>query len=235
VRRSKQFRVSSFAFRVDLKPETRKPKLSGVKIILAAAVSLSLSGCLSSFTTPQPDRSRFYALTAQTVTDGSSSSLGDMVLGVGPVRLPGYLDREELVTRVAQNRFDVSQNDRWIEPLEDSVNRILAQDLYGLLNSERIVRYPWPSSRRITHQLEVDILRFEPTTANEAQLAAHWVLVDAGTKQPLASKTTVVKRPIQGAAKEAAVDALSGTLADLSRDMAEVIKGVDQAKASAAR
>ena len=71
--------------------------------------------------------------------------------------------------------------------------------------------------------------------ANEAQLAAHWVIVDSGTKQPLASKTTVIKRPIQGATKEAAVEALSGTLADLSRDMAATIKNVAEKKASAAR
>lgn len=214
---------------------SRNPKLGGTKLILFAAMSLFLAGCLSSITAPQPDRTRFYALTAQTVSDGSPSSLGDMVLGVGPVRLPGYLDREELVTRVAQNRFDVSQNDRWIEPFDDSVNRVLAQDLYALLNSESIVRYPWPSSRKITHQLEVDILRFEPTSANEVQLAAHWVIVDAGTKQPLTSKTTVIKRPIQGATKDAAVEALSATLGDLSRDMAEVIKNIARSKASAAR
>jgi uncharacterized protein len=232
----KKFRLSGFKFIVShVKLDTCSLELSAMNSGIAVAALLFMTGCLSSFTAAQPDRSRFYALTAQVLSDGAASSLGDMVLGVGPVRLPGYLDREELVTRVAQNRFDVSQNDRWIEPLEDSVNRVLAQNLYALLNSERIVRYPWPSSRRITHQLEVDLQRFEPTAANEAQLAAHWVIVDAGTKQPLASKTTVIKRPIQGTTKDAAVDALSGALADLSRDMAEAIKSVAQSKASAAR
>ena len=108
------------------------------------------------------------------------------------------------------------------------------KNLYALLKSERIVRYPWPSSRRVTHQVEVEILRFEATAANEAQLAARWVIVDAATKQPLANKTSVIKRPIQGS-KEAAVDALSGTLADLSREMAETIRNVARQKANAAR
>jgi uncharacterized lipoprotein YmbA len=190
------------------------------------------AGCLSSFTTAQPDRSRFYTLTAQAEPQASiNTSLGDISLGVGPVRLPGYLDREELVTRAAQNRFDVSQNDRWIEPLEENVTSVLAQNLYTLLKSERIVRYPWPNSRRITHQVEVEILRFEPTVANEAQLAARWVVVDATTKQPLANKTSVIKRPIKGATKDAAVDALSQTLADFSRDIAEGILAVAQQKA----
>jgi len=202
---------------------------------LLAVFSLFIAGCLSSFTTPQPDRTRFYALTATAEGDAAPASLDDIVLGVGPVRLPGYLDHEEIVTRVAPNRFDVAQNDRWIEPLEEDVSRVLAQNLYTLLKSERIVRFPWPSSRRVTHQLDVEILSFEPTAANEAQLAARWMIVDAATKQPLASKTSVIKRPIQGATKEAAVDALSATLADLSREMAEAIKNGAQQKANAAR
>jgi uncharacterized lipoprotein YmbA len=232
----KKFQVSDFKFLVrKLKPETWNLKLNAATSSIFLAALFSLAGCLSSFTTPQPDRSRFYALTAQADGGGSGGDLGDMTLGVGPVRLPGYLDREELVTRVAQNRFDVSQNDRWIEPLEENVSQVIAQNLYALLKSERIVRYPWPASRRITHQLEIEILRFEPTSSNEAQLAARWLVVDASTKQPLVNKTTVVKRPIQGGTKEAAVDALSGTLGDLSRDMAETIQKIVQQKANTSR
>jgi uncharacterized protein len=233
--RSNRLRLSSLDFGVDVECETRKSKLSGAKLILIASLSFFIGGCLSSFTTPQPDRSRFYALTALADGDFSAKGLGDMTLGVGPVRLPGYLDREELVTRVAQNRFEVSQNDRWIEPLEENVSGVLAQNLYALLKSERIVRYPWPSSRHVTHQVEVEILRFEPTSTNEVQLAARWLIVDAATKQLLASKTSVIKRPIQGATKDAAVEALSGTLADLSRDIAETVRNVVQQKANASR
>lgn len=231
--KQKQFQVSGFKFLVGKqKLETRNLKLNAASIVAAA---LLLSGCLSSFTTPQPDRTRYYALTAQADGDAAAAGLGDITLGVGPVRLPGYLDREELVTRAAQNRFDVSQDDRWIEPLEENVSQVVAQNLYALLKSERIVRYPWPASRRITHQLEIEMIRFEPTASNEAQLAARWLIVDASTKQPLVNKTTVAKRPIQGGTKEAAVDALSGTLADLSRDIAETIRSVVQQKANASR
>lgn len=191
------------------------------------AVSLvSLAGCPSF--SPQPDRSRFFALTAKAEADSAadSSGLEQLSLGVGPVRIPGYLDREELVTRVAENRFDVAQNDRWIEPLEENLSRVLAQNLYTLLRSERIVRYPWPNSRRITHQVEIEILRFEPTAAREAQLSARWVIVDTAAKQPLANKTSFLKRPIRQESKEAAVDAMSETLSDLSREIADTVRTI---------
>jgi hypothetical protein len=45
----------------------------------------------------------------------------------------------------------------------------------------------------------------------------------------------VIKRPIQGATKDAAVEALSGTLDDLSRDIAETVRNVVQQKANASR
>ncbi len=193
---------------------------------LIALSLVSLAGCPSF--SPQPDRSRFFALTAKAETDSAadSSGLEQLSLGVGPVRIPGYLDREELVTRVAENRFDVAQNDRWIEPLEENLSRVLAQNLYTLLRSERIVRYPWPNSRRITHQVEIEILRFEPTAAREAQLSARWVIVDTAAKQPLANKTSFLKRPIRQESKEAAIDAMSETLSDLSREIADTVRTI---------
>jgi uncharacterized lipoprotein YmbA len=192
-----------------------------------------LTGCLSSFTTPQPDRTRYYTLTAKVEPDsGGNPGLDDISLGIGPVRIPGYLDRDPLVTRVSESRFDVSDNDRWIEPLDNSVARILAQDLYAQLKSDRIFTYPWPSGRFITHQIDIEVLRFEATAANEAQLSVRWAVIETATKQMLASKTTFVKRPIQGATKDAAVDALSLTLADFSREIASTIRSIAQKKKS---
>jgi uncharacterized lipoprotein YmbA len=189
-------------------------------------LSLLLTGCPSF--SPQPDRSRFFTLTSQVEPDPSTknSGLAELSLGVGPVRIPGYLDREEMVTRVAQNRFEVAQNDRWIEPVEENLSRVLAQNLYTLLRIERVVRHPWPNGRRITHQVEVEIIRFEPTSEREAQLTARWTVVDVATKQPLVARTSFLKRPIQQESREAAVDAMSGTLADLSREIADAVRAV---------
>jgi uncharacterized lipoprotein YmbA len=198
--------------------------------VIFALFSISLSACPSF--SPQPDRTRYFALTSQAQADGAAKNPGldEIWLGVGPVRIPGYLDREELVVRVAQNRFDVAQNDRWIEPLEESLSRVLAQNLHAVLGSERIVRYPWPNSRRISHQVEVEILRFEPTSEGEAQLSARWAINDTASKQALAGRTSFFKRPIKGQPREAAVDAMSELLADLSREIADAVRTAVQQK-----
>lgn len=230
--RKKKFLVSSFKFQVgNLKPATWNSKLNAANLSMLVAALLSLAGCLSSFTTPQPDRTRYYTLTAKVEADsGSNPGLDDIILGVGPVRIPGYLDREQLVTRVSESRFDVSENDRWIEPLDENLSRVLAQDLYALLKSDRIFRYPWSNGRYITHQIDIEFLRFEATAANEAQLSARWAVIETATRQMLASKTSFMKRPIQGATKEAAVEALSATVADFSRDIANTVRAVAKKK-----
>jgi uncharacterized lipoprotein YmbA len=221
------FPLSVFSFHFSTPHLPRRPALSMFALMGAATLAACSFG---SFTTPTPDRTRFYALTAKAGADGAANNPGaeQISLGVGPVRIPGYLDRDELVTRAAENRFDVSQNDRWIEPLEENVSRVLAQNLYTLLKSERLVRYPWPNSRRVTHQVEVEVLRFEPNSSREAELSARWAVIDTATKQSLANKTSFIKRPVKNDAKEAAVDALSEALADLSREIAEAVRAVAQ-------
>ena len=193
---------------------------------------LSLAGCGS--LSARPDPSRFFTLTPLAEAETAAKNLGaeQLSLGVGPVRLPGYLDREELVTRVSQNRFDVAQNDRWIEPLEENFTRVLSQNLSALLRTDRIVRYPWPNNRRITHQVEVEILRFEPTSAEEVQLAARWTVIDGGTKQPLAVKNSALKRRIRAPSREASVDTMSEALADFSREIADTVRAIVQQQKS---
>jgi len=194
--------------------------------LLFTLTCLSLAGCGS--LSPRPDPSRFFTLTAQAEVAPAAKNPGmeQLLLGVGPIRLPGYLDREELVTRINQNRFDVAQNDRWIEPLEENFSRVLAQNLSALLTIERIFRYPWPGNRRITHQVEIEILRFEADSAQEAQLAARWSVIDAGTKQPLAIKSSFLRRPSREQTREGSVDAMSEALADLSREIADTVRAI---------
>ena len=58
-------------------------------------------------------------------------------IGVGPVRLPGYLDQDQIVTRISQNRFTLSDANRWAEPLEDNMGHVLAQNCSMLLQTIR--------------------------------------------------------------------------------------------------
>ena len=80
---------------------------------------MAVTGCGT--LSAKPDPSRF--LTLSSLPQAEQASLKNpttpekMFLGIGPIKFPGYLDRQEIVVRSAQNRFDVFEIDRWAETL----------------------------------------------------------------------------------------------------------------------
>jgi hypothetical protein len=186
---------------------------------------LSVSGCMSF--SPMPDPSRFFTLTSLPQPEESrardANNTNGLFVGVGPIRFPAYLDRDQLVTRISQNRFDISENDRWAEPLEENFIRVLSQNLVLLLRGARVIRYPWQSSQRPTCQVEIEVLRFEPSTRQEVELLARWAVIDLSDKAPLVVKESRIARQTGKESIEASVAALSETVGDLSREIADTI------------
>jgi uncharacterized protein len=161
-----------------------------------------------------------------TATKESRNS-GGISLGIGPIRLPGYLDRQEIVTRVSPNRIDLSEYDQWAEPLETNFSRVLGQNLAVLLPINRLVFFPWESTRSPAYQVEVEVLRFEANVAGDVQMSAHWAILETSKKIPLRSGESLLARQPAVKSTDAAVAALSETLADLSREIANAISALD--------
>ena len=75
-----------------------------------------------------------------------------MFLGIGPIKFPGYLDRQEIVVRSAQNRLMFLSTDRWAEPLQENFSRVLSENLALLLDTDLIIIYPWSPANRPRYQ-----------------------------------------------------------------------------------
>jgi uncharacterized protein len=197
-------------------------------MLFCGLACLDLLGCAS--LSPKPDPSRFFTLTPlpQAVqTPATSASGGQISLGLGPIKFPGYLDRQELVSRVSQNRFAIAENDRWAEALADNFASVLAQNLALLLRTDRIILYPWPGNRRPAYRVEIDVLRFEPEGTRNAQLFARWTVRDAGETLPPTVRESRLTRPLTGTSTEDSVAALSEALGELSQEIAEAVRAID--------
>ena len=124
-------------------------------------------GCFS----PQPDRSKFFVLApsadaANSVAPaGLGASSAATIIGLGPIKLPDYLDRDEVVTRVGPNRLELSDQDRWAEPLDNNFKQVIAQDLTQSLGTHSITFFPWPGTTRVDYQVRIDVYRFETDPA----------------------------------------------------------------------
>ncbi len=201
-------------------------------LILFGLACLAVAACAN--LGPKADPSRFFTLTplpqAEEPAIASTSDRTQLSLGIGPIKFPGYLDRQELVTRISHNRFEVAENDRWAEPLEENFTRILLQNLSSLLRTERIIRYPWQTSQRPTYQVEIEVLRFEPNSARSVQLIARWTIRDAGTKQELYVRESRLTHQVNGTSTEQSVAALSESLGAFSREIADAVGAVEGQK-----
>jgi len=200
-----------------------------IKVVAFGLAGLWLAGCLG--LGPKPDPSRFFTLSSlypagENVVKDPVEGQG-VSLGIGPLKFPGYLDRQEIVIRSDQNRLEISQTDRWGEPLEESFARVLSQNLAALLRTDRIIAFPWPASRKPKYQIEIEVLRFEANSAGDAGLVARWAVIGGVSGKPLSFQESRLTRPAKGKTTDAMVAALSETVGALSREMAETIRTID--------
>lgn len=202
----------------------RRPPLKSV-ILTLAPLLVVLGGCAS---TPPTS---FYVLNhlhSSKAEQQAAATEHGLAIGVGPVELPQYLHRPQIVTRGSDNKLHLSEFDRWAEPLERNVPRILAENLSVLLSTDRVAVFPWEKSTPIDYQVAVKLTRFEVNLGGESSLVARWSVMGAKGKEVLMTRRSSFRELADGQDYEAAVSAMSRTLADLSREIAAEIKAVSQ-------
>jgi len=196
--------------------------------VVALAVVLLLGGC--SVLPPKQDRTRFIILAP--VTSGAQSTanqkLTSVAIGLGPIQLPEYLDSPELLIRTSPNGFDLSETDRWGEPLADNFRHVLASDLTNLLGTANIMQYPWFPGTRLDFIVHVEVRRFEADTSHNAELIARWDLRTSQTDQVLASRQARLSRQSTSLAGDEVARALSEDLAELAEQIASTLVQAEQ-------
>jgi uncharacterized lipoprotein YmbA len=193
---------------------------------VAFAVSLVATafGC-GLLRSPSVPPTTFYILSA-TSERGQIPTGRPLTLGLGPVKLPPYLNRPEMVRRVAPNQLSFDEFNRWSEPLKDNVVRVLAADLDALLGLDRVIFYPWYSSTPMDYSVAVTVLRFEPQPDGNAVLDARWSIGN-GRGEQLASRDVHFEHPAGAPAQTAA--ALSAMLGDLATEIGTALRTLDAA------
>lgn len=184
---------------------------------LLACASLSLlAACADS------PSARFYVLGSFPVEAQARAWADDVAVGLGPVELPDYLDRPQIVTRSGENELHLAEFDRWGESLKDNVTVVLAEDLTVLLPSQRVSIYPWKRSTPIDYQLAVRITRFDRTEGGEAVLSARWSVLARDGKELLSRESRHVER-VAGDGYGDTVAAMNRALGKFGREIAAAL------------
>ena len=109
--------------------------MPGIRCLTIALLALSLAAC----STSPPVR---YFTLSPIDTDFQPDPDDAVMLGLGPIRMPDYLNRSQIVTRGANSEIQVDEFSRWSEPLSTSLLRIVATDVDSLLNGVVVVVFP---------------------------------------------------------------------------------------------
>jgi uncharacterized lipoprotein YmbA len=184
---------------------------------MALAVS---AGCGSAPT-------RFYALSAlpQAAGPGGGVARSGPAVGVGPVSVPERLNRPQIVTWVNDNMLHLAEFDVWAAPLQDSITRVLAENLSVLLPTDRAAIFPWPSDSPMDYEVRVEIARLDGTLGRESSLIARWSILRRADKQTKGGRSSHSEPAGDGYA--ALVAAQSRLIAALSRDIATALRAGD--------
>ncbi len=187
------------------------------------ALLVALAGCGTSMP------SRYYTLSS--LADGAAAeNIPCISLKVGPVELPKYLARKQIVSRPTANTFELAEFDKWAEPLEDNFLRVLTENLYSLLCIERVAMFPRASLMPVDYQLMVDVIRFDGNTDGNVTLTARWAVFGKSAGKVLATQMSTFVAPSGASGYESMVAAESRVLLQLSQEIARKIREVSMSK-----
>jgi uncharacterized lipoprotein YmbA len=192
-----------------------------IHLVAAACLPalLLLSGCA---TTSRPVE--FYTLSPVTAPggapEGPAAGCRDVVIGVGAVGWPSYLDRPQIVTRLSPNRIRFDEFHRWGGPPDADFQRVLIDNLSKLLHNDYVIKYPGKFLRTPRYRVQVLIDQFDGRPGDAVILNAAWSVLDSRSDREGRLHEAVIREPARGQGYEGMVAAASAAVAELSRQIA---------------
>ncbi len=194
--------------------------------ILTMALALAVTAC----TPVQPIR--YYALTP--VSQEEPVGETDKVIGVAPIALPDYLDRNGIVTRTSPNELTVAESSNWIEPLDLQMRRVVARNLALLLGTDLVFILPQQRLLPLDYTVEIAVERFDielgeatTGTAEVPELTVfegRWTLFKRESLDVLKTAPIRITVPVESPATfEQRTAAMSEAVARLSRTIATAL------------
>lgn len=221
--------INSGRFLSTLARHARKLAPASVLVVLGA-----LSGCAGS------PPVRYYTLTAPEQMPGRTGEAAPTSAGyavdVAPVSVPAQADQPQLMLRSGSGELTAQYSDRWSGPLPSELRNALSMALTRRLGVPDVRRLA-PSPDLPVWRVQVDVQRFDASTAGPAVIDATWrVRPLQGSGAGLLCRTRVetpVAMPAGSTDLEAVVVAEQKAVALLGQTVASAVQsGGQQATAA---
>lgn len=189
-----------------------------LRLKLLALAALLLVGC---GTTSPPTR---YFQLEPVAQQFESSSPNSKLLAIGPLHLPEYLDRPQLVTRSGSVEVSIDDFQRWAEPLESALPRVIAANLGAMRDGLAALDHRHDSFLRFDYRLLGDIRRFDVDESGQVVFLVRWWLQDDQGKTLIPSTAGRYQVAAQDPGNTASsVEAMNRALELFSKDIAQAL------------
>jgi uncharacterized lipoprotein YmbA len=141
-----------------------------VRLPAIVVVSSVLAGCGSS------PPLHYYTLTEIPASGQPSVADNSTPIRIDRVTIPTELDRSQIIRRIDPTRLEIVEGDRWAAPLDETIRRVLSNDLASRLPPGAVANPNEPSIGEKRQSLAVDISEFYGDTTCAVTLRAAWSL-----------------------------------------------------------
>ena len=182
-------------------------------LLVIALISLLLSACGTTAPTS------FYTLSAQSITQPPLAGNADkIIIGIGPVEVSPYLERNQIVTRTDNTRLKLTELNHWAAPLEDNIANVLAVNLSRLLPETQPISRPWVDAR-VQYNVLIKVLQFDADQTGNIQLKANWAIQKGDARDITLIRYADIEQPSVGEDYASITTNMGTALAALSEEI----------------
>jgi uncharacterized lipoprotein YmbA len=185
---------------------------------IAGLALLLLAACA----TAPPDQ--FYRLGAPGTAPAAALRQSPVVL-IAPVSVPDMVDRPQIVTLGPGSRVQLSDQQRWAEPLKLAIGLLLADRISTRLGLAQVWAYPAEPGAEAQFRINVALQRFDSETGVAASSTLLWTvrrMRDGQTRSGRSDAHGVPTDGSIGALVEAHGQALSRAGEEIAAGLAEL-------------
>ncbi|MFT3867936.1 MAG: PqiC family protein [Nibricoccus sp.] len=157
----------------------------------------------------------------------ATKPVGKYQVGIRPIELAGYLhNRRDIAVRTGANEIRFEEYNRWAEPLETGIYRVLKQQLLSTEAVGGVANYPFAADLKRDYDVAIRVLNCEGALSADGRNitrfnAAYDVIAAGAGGQVVVRRTfTAPEQGWNGKDFGALAGALSEAVARLSEDIA---------------
>ncbi len=191
--------------------------------VLFIFTAAAIAGCAN---TPP---AQFYIMSpvlSSSTAESIQSEGGGVFLEIGPVTVPSYLERPQIVTRTGENELHVEDFHQWVELFEKNITRVMAENLSAALSTDRIEFFPARRSSPVDYRISIDIIQFDANQAGQVVLIARWQILNRDRESLVPQQRSRFEETIEFVSYDGIAAGMSRLLGKLSRQLAEAVSNI---------